>query len=113
MEPLASIGYVFFPNATPADDRKYFKRLDLGIEVAHLHVTEYGSLLWERQILFRDCLRAHPAESSDYRRMKRELAELFPARGPFGPFSAAKTDFIIALLARARADSGQDINAVH
>jgi GrpB-like predicted nucleotidyltransferase (UPF0157 family) len=39
----------------------------------HLHVTEIGSEFWERHLVFRDYLRAHPGTAREYARIKQHL----------------------------------------
>jgi GrpB-like predicted nucleotidyltransferase (UPF0157 family) len=66
----------------------------------HVHVVQHGGDHWERQLLFRDALRADPEERQRYDRFKRQLA----AEGhPREVYTELKTPFIREIEARARA----------
>ncbi len=105
-EPLRGLGYVYVPEAeTVMPDNRYFEKWVGGIEVFHLHVTEYLGSRWRDRLLFRDHLRSHPARAAEYERLKRELAAQFTSGGPY---SLAKNEFIQAVLAEARrAEAGE------
>jgi GrpB-like predicted nucleotidyltransferase (UPF0157 family) len=65
----------------------------------HVHVVEHGGDHWERQIAFRDALRADPEERRRYDEFKRRLA----AEGhPRDVYTELKTPFIREIEARAR-----------
>ena len=66
----------------------------------HVHVVEHGGEHWERQLTFRDALRADPEERRRYDTYKRTLA----AEGhPREVYTELKTPFIREVEARARA----------
>jgi GrpB-like predicted nucleotidyltransferase (UPF0157 family) len=66
----------------------------------HVHVVEYRGEHWERQLTFRDALRADEEERKRYDAFKRRLA----AEGhPREIYSELKTPFIREVEARARA----------
>jgi GrpB-like predicted nucleotidyltransferase (UPF0157 family) len=66
----------------------------------HVHVVEHGGDHWDRQLTFRDALRADEEERKRYDAFKRKLA----AEGhPRDVYTALKTPFIRAVEARARA----------
>jgi GrpB-like predicted nucleotidyltransferase (UPF0157 family) len=101
--PLKAIGYTFVPEAMqdlPED--RYFERwtegFEVGVEVAHLHLTEYRSAFWQGHLLFRDFLRTHPEAAREYERLKRELA---PRHTSGAAYAKAKTGFIRSALSRA------------
>jgi GrpB-like predicted nucleotidyltransferase (UPF0157 family) len=66
----------------------------------HVHVVEHGGDHWERQLLFRDALRADPEERKRYDAFKRQLAA---AGHPREVYTELKTPFIREVEARARA----------
>jgi GrpB-like predicted nucleotidyltransferase (UPF0157 family) len=66
----------------------------------HVHVVEYGGQHWERQLTFRDALRADPEERRRYDAFKRRLAAEGHAREVY---TELKTPFIREVEARARA----------
>ena len=105
---LQAAGYAFVPAAMqdlPED--RYFERwtegYERGTEIAHLHLTEYGSRFWGEHLLLRDFLRTHPDQARHYELLKRELAPLH-TRGY--TYAAAKTDFIRSVLVQAQNASG-------
>ena len=66
----------------------------------HVHVVEHGGEHWERQLTFRDVLRADADERKRYDAYKRRLA----AEGhPRDTYTELKTPFIREVEARARA----------
>jgi GrpB-like predicted nucleotidyltransferase (UPF0157 family) len=99
--PLADTGYVFVPEAMQyLPDDRYFKRWTAtrqvdGLEVAHLHLTEFASTFWRERIRFRDLLRSAPEVAAAYEQLKRDLVRKYS----YGPdYSIAKTDFIRSAL---------------
>ena len=74
--------------------RHYFRRLD-----RHVQVVEHAGRLWIETMLFRDFLRGNPEVVEDYVSLKRELAR----RHDREAYTAAKTPFIVDVIARARA----------
>ncbi len=66
----------------------------------HLHMYPRGNPEWERHILFRDYLRAHSDVVQAYAELKRALAEKYRNDRP--AYTDAKTEFIAAIIARAR-----------
>ena len=68
----------------------------------HLHMVVVGGEFWERHLLFRDYLRAHPETAREYAPLKRELAELF--RHDREAYTGAKTGFVEEVVERAMAE---------
>lgn len=102
IEPLRSIGYEYVPEyEVQLPERRYFHKGPAGARTHHLHMVEPTSEFWERHLLFRDFLRAHPEASQHYDALKKELA------AKFGPdregYTEAKTPFIRAVEEKARA----------
>lgn len=83
--------------------RLYFDRGPAGSKQFHLHVVEFGSKQWIDPILFRDWLRAHPADAQAYGDLKRELEARFP--GPGEAYGDAKRPFVLSILERAQREA--------
>jgi GrpB-like predicted nucleotidyltransferase (UPF0157 family) len=79
--------------------RAYFRRRSPRPRTHHVHVYAAGSDQIRDYLLFRDRLRAHPAEAASYAELKRELArqDLDSAA-----FQSGKAGLIVELLGRAR-----------
>jgi GrpB-like predicted nucleotidyltransferase (UPF0157 family) len=101
IQPLESIGYEYVPEYNEIlPERRYFHKGPPEARTFHLHMVERTSEFWERHLLFRDFLRAHPDEAREYFRLKKELAARF-GRDREG-YTEAKTAFIEGIVARAR-----------
>jgi GrpB-like predicted nucleotidyltransferase (UPF0157 family) len=101
--PLEALGYHFVPEVMrDLPDDRYFERwtdgYEQGIEIAHLHLTEYNSAFWREHLLFRDFLRAQPQTAAAYEQLKRGLAQ--STSGP--AYVYAKTTFVQSVLAQGR-----------
>jgi len=68
------------------------RRRDTGRSEAHLHMVPFGGDRWNRYLLFRDRLRAHPGEAAAYAALKRDLAAEFGADRT--GYAEAKSDFV-------------------
>jgi GrpB-like predicted nucleotidyltransferase (UPF0157 family) len=64
-------------------------------------MVEMGGAFWDRHLLFRDYLRAHPDQAAEYARIKRELAGKLGADRE--AYTDAKTPFVSGAEERARA----------
>ncbi len=82
-------GRLYFPKGAP--------------RTHHLHLYEPGHQNASDNLLFRDYLRAHPEEAARYETLKRELAVRF--RFQRADYTAAKTDYIQAVLEKARQEN--------
>jgi GrpB-like predicted nucleotidyltransferase (UPF0157 family) len=101
--PLEALGYHFVPEVMrDLPDDRYFERwtegYEQGVELAHLHLTEYNSAFWCEHLLFRDLLRDQPQTRAAYEQLKRDLAG--STSGP--AYVHAKTSFVQSALAQAR-----------
>jgi GrpB-like predicted nucleotidyltransferase (UPF0157 family) len=95
--PMEGLGYEYRGEAG-IPGRLFFRR---GLPRTHqVHLVEHGSELWERHVLFRDFLRAHPEAAAEYADLKKELAVRF--RTNRDAYSEAKTAFIRSVEERAR-----------
>jgi GrpB-like predicted nucleotidyltransferase (UPF0157 family) len=102
LAPLAKIGYTDVTPQPDEDDSWYYclgKRPSAG-PVYHLHLMEFPSTFWDKHLLFREYLRAHPDAAQEYERLKRELATRFRDDRP--RYTEAKAGFIEKALRRAR-----------
>ncbi len=69
----------------------------------HLHMYPRNNPEWERHILFRDYLRAHPETVQEYADLKRDLAEKY--RNDRVAYTDAKTEFIASVVEKAREET--------
>ena len=82
------------------DHMIFIKRREFpGPRTHHVHVAPADHRLWEG-IIFRDYLAAHPDTAREYAALKRDLAVRF--RTDREAYTEAKTDFIRAVLERAK-----------
>jgi GrpB-like predicted nucleotidyltransferase (UPF0157 family) len=99
--PIVSLGYEYiseFESTIP--ERRYFRRLkDPTTHSHHIHLVEKGTDFWNRHLLFRDYLRAHPERAREYEALKRRLAPQF---SDVNDYADAKTKFIRATEQMAR-----------
>ncbi len=105
IQPLETIGYSYVPEYEEfIPDRRYFRKGPHDARSHHLHMVEHGGDFWERHLLFRDHLRAHPEVARRYERLKRELA---PQYTDGNEYADAKTPFIDAVIEEALAAQGR------
>jgi GrpB-like predicted nucleotidyltransferase (UPF0157 family) len=81
-------------------DRRYFVRREGPPGPFHLHVVVEGSPFWQRQLAFRDALRADPALADRYWKVKQRAAARFPQDR--AAYAEGKADFIRAVLQGAK-----------
>ena len=95
---IEAIGYQFLgENNIPG--RLFFRK---GTPSTHqIHMTVIDSEFWNRHILFRDYLRAHPSEAKVYEELKYELAAKL--RNDRLAYNDAKTEYIQNALVMAQA----------
>lgn len=97
IDAMEDLGYEYM-GEFGVPGRLYFRKGEP--RTHHVHVVEHGGDHWERQLLFRDALRADPEERKRYDAFKRQLA----AEGhPREVYTELKTPFIREVEARARA----------
>lgn len=105
IKPIVAMGYSYikeYEDVMPF--RRYFRKLSNdAIETRghthHIHLVETGSNFWREHLLFRDYLRAHPADRDAYATLKHALATQFDASNDY---TQAKTGFIETIKAKAR-----------
>ncbi len=105
IEPITSLGFEYI---SKHEDEMPYRRLftrnqepGSGQIAVNIHTVAVGSEFWERHLLFRDYLRAHPDVADDYAQLKRELAPQFIETNDY---AGAKTEFIKSIEARASAE---------
>lgn len=93
--PITALGYEYvaaFEDVLPG--RRYFRRNNAeGMRTHQIHLWQIDDSNYERHLLFRDYLRAHPDMASSYAQLKRKLIGQFDR---VNDYAAAKTDFIRA-----------------
>lgn len=116
IDQLEALGYHYVPefeHDTPSGPgmpfRRYLRRDEHGRRAYHVHMVEYGSDFWERHLLFRDYLRAHPEAADAYANLKRELAAAFnaamtPTSDINVGYTDRKTDIVEDIIERTRAE---------
>ncbi|MFH2203390.1 MAG: GrpB family protein [Elusimicrobiota bacterium] len=95
---LADLGYSYFGEFS-IPGRHFFRK---GTPPTHhVHWVEITSDFWDKQLLFRDYMRAHPADGRAYEEHKKKLAAKF--RDDRDKYTLAKTEFIEEINRRALA----------
>jgi GrpB-like predicted nucleotidyltransferase (UPF0157 family) len=95
VEPMQAIGFEYVGVDIVPDDHIFGKHQPR----THLaHFVEHRGWQWRRMTVFRDRLRAEPALAAEYEALKLALATRFPENR--GAYTAAKTEFIDAVIAR-------------
>jgi GrpB-like predicted nucleotidyltransferase (UPF0157 family) len=101
IDPLQGLGYQYLgENGIPG--RFYFVLRVEQRSVVHVHIFEVGTENWQRHLIFRDYLRAHPAVAKQYAELKRDLAVRF--RNDREAYTNGKSDFISSVVQKARLD---------
>jgi GrpB-like predicted nucleotidyltransferase (UPF0157 family) len=100
---LQDLGYEFIWRPTMGETAPYYAwfiaRDEKGRRTEHLHFVEPDAATRDR-ILFRDFLRGHPEEAGRYEALKHALTSAHP--NDRAAYTQGKTDFIRAILERAR-----------
>lgn len=102
---LEAQGYDYFWRPSWGDDTPPFyawfiKRDAGGVRTHHIHMVEAHFEHWDR-LLFRDYLIQHPEVAREYAELKIRLSEAHDRDRV--AYTSAKTDFVTAVSARARA----------
>ena len=97
---LASLGYEHQGDLGVAGREAF--RTPPGKIAHHLYACSPGSREYGRHITFRDYLRSHPEDASEYAALKRKLAE---EAGDREAYTQGKTEFVSQILRRAGQDS--------
>jgi GrpB-like predicted nucleotidyltransferase (UPF0157 family) len=101
IELLSTLGYVHVGDQGIVD-REAFK-YSSDKPAHHLYVSPDDSAEMQRQLLFRNYLRAHPEVAHQYGELKKKLAEQH--RNDRVAYTDAKTGFIVGVIQKAAAES--------
>ncbi|MCX6649136.1 MAG: GrpB family protein [Candidatus Bathyarchaeota archaeon] len=98
-ELLLHIGY---DDASSGDNPDWYYCLGKGSHSPgfHLHLVKEGSQFHWKHILFRDWLRAHPADAEAYKELKLGLSEKY--RNDRVAYTDSKTEFIEEIVEKAK-----------
>ena len=98
---LEAIGYEYVPELErQIPSRRYFRKRRERRRTHQIHLVERSnSEWWDRHVLFRDHLQAHPEVAEEYARLKHELSGRF--RDDRAAYTEAKTAFIHEVVRRA------------
>ena len=92
-------GYAF--HGDPYGDRRWTFTRGHGAYGERLYLCGPGNAAHIERLLFRDWLRTHPDDAAAYEGLKRRLAA--EANGDFDFYTGGKSDFVAAIVQRARA----------
>ena len=110
VEPIRGLGYVYWEE-NPDPERMFFVKgmPPFGARrTHHVHVMQTSCSGWERSLLFRDHLRAHPHAAHSYLALKRDLA--LRHGDDREAYTRGKDTFIASVVALVRADRQKTAN---
>lgn len=100
IEPMQRLGYQYL-GEYGIPERLYFNK---GVPRSYqVHMFQVGHPEWDRHLLFRNYLRAHPEAAAAYASLKKELAEKF--RHDRNAYTDAKTEFIRTIEGQAKSEA--------
>ena len=104
IERLGGIGYEYVPEFERIlPFRRYFRKMQEGQRTHQIYLVERSNAeWWDRHLLFRDYLRAHPKAAEEYARLKYDLSHRFGEDRV--AYTDAKTDFISEVVRHATVD---------
>jgi GrpB-like predicted nucleotidyltransferase (UPF0157 family) len=94
-DDLTAVGYRRF-DEDDVPGRLFFTKGKGIMRTHHLSLAEPASTYWQRQLLFRDHLRAHPEAVDSYNHLKRDLAQRYPTDRV--SYTAGKHEFINTII---------------
>ena len=100
-DALSALGYHRFDTGMPG--RLFYFRDRDGRHTHHLHVVPARDFATRNELLLRDYLRTHPADSARYAALKRQLASVVVDGDEY---TRGKTDLVQELTDAARAERG-------
>lgn len=104
-EPLSEAGFPVRREHTGdrgLETKRYHNSADPG-RLANIHLRVEGSRDWRHALLFRDWLRASPAEQAGYLELKQAIAKRFASADDLSEMATAKDAWFDAALPRADA----------
>jgi GrpB-like predicted nucleotidyltransferase (UPF0157 family) len=98
---LDAMGYEYVPELErQMPSRRYLRKMHEGRRTHQVHLVERSdAVFWDRHLVFRDYLRAHPEVAEEYARLKRGLSGRF--RDDRAAYTEAKSAFIREVVLRA------------
>jgi GrpB-like predicted nucleotidyltransferase (UPF0157 family) len=101
IEVLQALGYTYMPEYQSwLPDELFFRKGVPGPWTHHVHVMQPSNPGWERRLLFRNYLRAHPDAADAYMNLKRRLAATF--EDDIVAYRNGKDAFVQEAMAKAR-----------
>jgi GrpB-like predicted nucleotidyltransferase (UPF0157 family) len=97
--PLEELGYEYRANGSNAE-QEFFARGQERRRTDYLHITEFNSPMWKRDLAFRDYLRAHPEVAKQYEELKTSLAKKHESERAL--YTEGKAEFIKSILKLAQ-----------
>ena len=97
IRPMEEIGYCYVGTDLVPDDHIFGRDIEGETRTHLVHIVEYNSINWNRWLLFRDRLRAHPDLALAYEMLKIDLAGKYADNR--AAYTASKKDFIEKVLA--------------
>jgi GrpB-like predicted nucleotidyltransferase (UPF0157 family) len=88
-------------------DWLFLQRTNDSDDSFNLHLIQEANDQWKNDLLFREYLRANPDVRDEYAAVKRKAAESHPDN--IDEYNAAKGDFCVSVLRRAKADDSIDV----
>jgi GrpB-like predicted nucleotidyltransferase (UPF0157 family) len=95
-----SEGYLYSPKSGRNVPPLFFKKGNSLFRTHNIHVVPYKGSLWNKRLMFRDYLRAHPERAKQYVNLKDKLAKQFPDDRE--SYTLRKQDFIEKTLKLAK-----------
>ena len=100
--PMIALGYIYMPEYESwLPGELFFRKGPPGPWTHHVHVMALSHPRWQKLVLFRDYLRAHPEAAQAYAAIKRELAGA--SKDDIAAYRDGKTAFVEATTAQALA----------
>ena len=93
---LLAIGYIDWGDQGVSGGYLMVKESEPIVRIFHFHIVEKADVQWRNYIIFRDCLRRNAKTREEYARLKKTLAEKFPADRE--AYTSGKEQFIRAVL---------------
>jgi GrpB-like predicted nucleotidyltransferase (UPF0157 family) len=79
VKSLLAIGYIDRGDQGASGGYLLVKESEPKVRIFHIHIVEKADVQWRNYIIFRDCLRRNVKTRAEYAKLKKTLAEKFPA----------------------------------
>jgi GrpB-like predicted nucleotidyltransferase (UPF0157 family) len=101
IDALQALGYTYVPEYQSwLRDELFFRKGVGGPWTHHVHMMARSDPGWDRRLVFRDYLRAHPDAAAAYVTLKRKLAEA--CKDDIAAYRNGKDQFVADAMARAQ-----------